>query len=568
MLTLFFGILDLIAKIAGDPNSPAFQKSIFKVVDISPFLVPTILSVVVIFLAIPATSSDIAYSILVFSASFLLCVLLYFAELHLVRDRFEKYLTAIESIEREGTESRQVRLSTGGKEDSKKTLLLINPVNQSMPGFSDSSSQHSKYQPLSLAIIAGLTPDSFCIKLVDETTEVFEYQDADLVAITGLTCSAYRAYEIASQYRRNGIPVVMGGIHASMMSDEASQYVDSVVSGEAEASWKDVMTDFLDGTLKKRYHGEPADLQNMVKPNRGIFTKQYPWVSVQTSRGCPMDCDFCSVTAFNGRKYRVRPVDEVLDELEGIPNRDIFFVDDNLIGYSKNSKERAKTLFKGMIERNLHKRWMCQAAVNFGADEELLSLAEDSGCYAVLIGFESDDPEELIDMNKKFNLQFEYGEVLKNLNRHRILVYGTFVYGTERETRRSMWRKTKFICRNRIDVVQATAMTPLPGTRLFKKAQEEGRLVHREFPKDWERYNMLEYTYQLSGLNEQEFNKNMKKCMKRIFSKWNMAKKLVKTVGHTKRPVEGIGAYVVNSRFGDLWTKGFLAIENRFTGRS
>jgi radical SAM superfamily enzyme YgiQ (UPF0313 family) len=549
MLTLLFGILDLVAKIAGDLKSDAFQKSIFKVVENSPFLLPTVLFALLIFIATPVLSLNRIGYLLYFSLFLLLCLLLYFAEVHLVRTRLERHLRAMDQAENETRLRSEIDLSRKSALGSGKRLLLVNPVN---PG-----SQQGKFQPLSLSIVAALTPDDFHVKLIDETTEAFQYQDADLVAITGFTASAYRAYEIGAQYRRNGIPVVMGGIHASMMADEASEYVDSVVIGEAEAVWRDVIVDFLHGNLKKRYQGVPVDLRNMVKPKREIFSKQYPWVSVQTSRGCPMDCDFCSVTAFNGREYRVRPIEEVLDELESISSRDIFFVDDNLIGYGRNSTERAKDLFKGMIERNLNKRWACQAAVNFGADDELLSLAQESGCFAVLIGFESDDPNDLLDMNKKLNLRFQYKELLKNFNKHRMFVYGAFIFGTERETRQSMWRKTRFICRNRIDVIQATTMTPLPGTRLFEKASQEGRLIYTDFPRDWQRYHMWEYTYQIKGLEKEEFAGIMKKCMNRIFSKWTMSKKLLKATIYTKRPLEGIGAYVVNSRFGEWWDKSF-----------
>lgn len=564
-LTLSFGILDLIAKISGNLNSEAFKKSIVRVVEICPFLFPTILFSLLMVLATIVLHPNRKGSIVIFLFFFLVCLLFYFVGLIIVRNRFEKYLKSIDQVERESERRRQLQWSRKSTRDSMKRLLLVNPMNQSIPAFTDPSSQHSKYQPLALAILAALTPKDFRLKLIDEVMEVFEFQDADLVAITGFTSTAYRAYEIASLYRRKGIPVVMGGIHASMMPDEASQYVDTVVTGEAEAVWADVIADFFHGGLKKRYEGVPIDLRNMVRPNREIFSKRYPWVSVQTSRGCPMDCDFCSVTAFNGKRYRVRPVEEVLDELESISTRDIFFIDDNLIGYSKNSKERARDLFKGMIDRNLKKRWACQAAVSFGADDELLALAQESGCYAVLIGFESDDPNELVGMNKKFNVQYQYGEVLRNLNKHQIFVYGAFIYGSERETRQSMRRKTRFICRNRIDVMQTTIMTPLPGTRLFERARREDRLVYTDFPKDWQRYHMFEYTYKLPGLEKEEFTNQMKKCINMIFSKWTLSKKFLKTTLHTRRPLEGIGAYVVNSRFREWWDKSFSVLESRFT---
>ena len=564
--TLAFGVLDLLARISGNLNSDAFKKNIVRVVEKSPFLFPTILFSLLVLLATILLHPDRKGSIVLFSCLFLVCLLFYFVELIVVRNRFEKYLKSIDQVEKESERRRQLQWAGRSTRAVGKRLLLVNPMNQSMPGFTDPDAQHSKYQPLALAILAALTPTDFHLNLIDEMIQSFEFQDADLVAITGFTSTAYRAYEIASEYRRKGIPVVMGGIHASMMPDEAARYVDTVVIGEAEAVWGDVIADFLQGNLKERYEGTRIDLRNMVRPNREIFSKRYPWVSVQTSRGCPMDCDFCSVSAFNGKQYRVRPVEEVLDELESISTRDIFFIDDNLIGYSEKSRERAKELFKGMIDRNLQKKWACQAAVNFGADDELLALAQKSGCQAVLIGFESDDPNELVGMNKKFNSQYQYKEVLRNLNRHQILVYGAFIYGSERETRQSMRRKTRFICRNRIDVIQTTTMTPLPGTRLFEKARREDRLVYTDFPKDWQRYHMFEYTYKLKGFEKEEFTKQMRRCMNILFSKRTLAGKFLKTAVHTRRPLEGIGAYVVNSRFREWWDKSFSVLESRFTG--
>ena len=221
----------------------------------------------------------------------------------------------------------------------------------------------------------------------------------------------------------------------------------------------------------------------MVVPRRDLFSKRYAVTSVQTSRGCPMDCDFCSVTAFNGREYRLRPPEEVLDELEGIPEQGIFFVDDNLIGYGRASRQRAKDLFRGMTERKLNKKWICQASVNFGLDEELLLLANKSGCVMVLVGLESDDPEQLLYMNKKLNVRHEYSKILRNINKYGILVFGGFIFGVKNETERSMWRKARFICRKRIDVVQTTILTPLPGTRLFKAALEENRILSYGFPQ-------------------------------------------------------------------------------------
>ena len=224
----------------------------------------------------------------------------------------------------------------------KRRLVLVNPVNAGRTGFSVNRS--SRFPPLALGIIADLTPDSWTVELVDENVEPFTYRDADLVGLTAFTSSVNRAYKIADQYRQRGVPVVMGGIHASMCQDEALQFVDAVVVGEVETVWPQVMADFAAGKLRTAYHGAWPELTHLGNARRDLFDNGYMFASMQTSRGCPLDCDFCSVTAYNGRRYRRRPPDEVLDELETISQRLLFFVDDNIVGYGSESRQQAITL--------------------------------------------------------------------------------------------------------------------------------------------------------------------------------------------------------------------------------
>ena len=193
-------------------------------------------------------------------------------------------------------------------------LVLINPVNPARTGLTVNTS--SRFPPIGLGIVAALTPDDWEITLIDENWESFSYQEADLVGITAFTASANRAYELARIYRECGVPVVMGGIHASMCTNEALQYVDTVVIGEAESTWQKLIADFRKGEMTQVYQGELSDLAGIPHPRRDFFHPDYMFASVQTSRGCPMDCEFCSVTAFNGHRYRRRPVEDVLDELE------------------------------------------------------------------------------------------------------------------------------------------------------------------------------------------------------------------------------------------------------------
>src|SRR5690554_540068 len=209
----------------------------------------------------------------------------------------------------------------------KKRLVLINPSNPCKIGLTVNKS--SRFPPLGLGIIAALTPEDWDIKIIDENFNTFKYEDADLVGITAFTSSVVRAYEIAKEYRKKNIPTIIGGIHASMLPDEAIQYVDTVVIGEAEGVWHQVISDFENGKLQRIYQGEVIGgetVHAIPKARHDLFHHGYMFGAVQTARGCPMDCEFCSVTQFNGYKYRQRPIDDVLDELESIPQKMVFFV--------------------------------------------------------------------------------------------------------------------------------------------------------------------------------------------------------------------------------------------------
>ncbi len=407
----------------------------------------------------------------------------------------------------------------------------------------------SRFPPLGLGVIAALTPSDYRVILVDENIRPFEFVGGDLVGITVFTSSANRAYEIADEYREAGIPVVMGGIHASMVRDEALRHADAIVIGEAEGVWNEVLSDFEAGELKQRYEGRPVDLAGIPAPRRDLFSPDYLFATVQSSRGCPMDCYFCSVTPFNGRRYRQRPVEAVLDEIEGIPQDYLFFVDDNILGYGQGAEERAIALFKGMVERNLKKSWFCQASINFADNPEVLRWASESGCKMVFIGLESADPEELKAMGKRLNLKREYERAFRAIHRHGIAVLGAFIFGSDAETEASMARKTDYIQKAAIDVVQTTILTPLPGTRLFAQYEREGRLTRTAFPADWDRYDMGELTYALANMEPDAFRRILDRCWKRIYAPSSLAYKFLRTLFLTRSMTTAFWAYGSNLNY-------------------
>ena len=418
----------------------------------------------------------------------------------------------------------------------KKRLVLINPVNPARVGLTVNKS--SRFPPIGLGIIATLTPPDWQVSLVDENWDSFTYREADLVGITAFTASACRAYEIAAQYRQNNVPVIMGGIHASMCPQEALQYVDAVVLGEAESIWQTVLSDFDTGQLKKEYHGERAELSNMAQPRRDLFRADYMFASVQTSRGCPMDCEFCSVTAFNGRQYRQRPVEDVLDELATIPQKMIFFVDDNIIGYGEKSKERAKALFQGMVERKLDKWWFCQASINFGDDEEVLQWAKKAGCQMVFLGIEAEEMDALKEVHKQLNAQrgiSAYDTAFKNIQNAGIAVLGAFIFGMDGDTPQKLESRAKYMRRSSgIDVMQTTFLTPLPGTRLYDQYQQENRLQYTQFPSDWQHYDMTEVIHQPGRMTADQLQSLMKTLNRRMYAWPVLIRKAINTFWQTR----------------------------------
>jgi len=399
-----------------------------------------------------------------------------------------------------------------------KNLLLINPVNTARSGFSVNRS--SRFPPLGLGVVAALTPPPWNVQLQDENITEFEYRDADLVGITAFTSSANRAYEIASMYRARGTPVVMGGIHASMCPDEAGQLVDAVVLGEAESVWGRVLADADAGSLCPRYEGEWLDPARLSQPRRDIYSDQYMFASIQTARGCPLACDFCSVTAYNGRRYRRRPTNEILDELETIPNEMLFFVDDNIVGYGERCQQQALELFQGMVERGLKKQWFCQASMNIADDPHLLEWAARAGCRMIFLGVEADDPDALTEMNKRLNLKYgttSYENSFERIHRAGIAVLGAFIFGTDGDTPEKLYRRADYMINSSVDVMQITIMTPLPGTRLYDRLRSEGRLLFTDFPKDWGRYDLTSLVHQPRDMEYLELRETLRDCILRVY---------------------------------------------------
>jgi radical SAM superfamily enzyme YgiQ (UPF0313 family) len=437
----------------------------------------------------------------------------------------------------------------------KKTLLLINPVSQFRHGFSQD--QTSKHPPLALAIIASYTPANWKIRILDENFQAFHFREADLVGITSFTPSAPRAYEIAQVYRQKGIPVVYGGIHASMCPEEALNYVDAVVVGEAESVWQQLIADFEVGQLQKIYRGSFRDMVNLPLPRHDLFHPGYVFHSVQTSRGCPMDCDFCTVTAFNGQHFRVRPVNEILDELESFKgdNRAIFFVDDNICGMTKSHQERAIELFKGIIDRGIKINWFSQTSLNIADNEELLRLAAKSGCRILLIGIESETLEGLKSANKLLNVKKgveNYQKIFKKINKHGIAVLGTFIFGLETDTVESIRKRADYILKSKVDCVQTSILTPLPGTHLYHRMKDQNRITCKDFPHDWQYFHFADIVFRHPRMAAEDMAPAMTAAWKRIYHPTHLLTGFLRTWWNTRSLTAAVWSYQTNIHYRNI----------------
>ena len=372
-----------------------------------------------------------------------------------------------------------------------KKLILINPVGQKS-GYL--LSKFSTIPPLSLAYVAAVTPSTWKVKIADENFAPIEYEEADLVGISAFTSNINRAYEIAAAYRRRKTKVIIGGIHASMLPEEVLKYADAVVVGEAEGIWGKIVEDFENNCLAEKYFGPRLDLSNnTIKPRRDLLDQRYFFHSIQTSRGCPFDCNFCSVSKYLGKNFRQRPARDVLDELQDITSDYVFFLDDNLIGHSAESRKRAADIFKGMLEGDLHKKWWMQTSIDSADDEGVLKLAAEAGCMFAFIGFETISDSNLKKMKKGINLKIgveNYRKVIDKFHKYGIGVIGAFVIGNNHESPAYYRELASFLVHSGIDVVQLAILTPLPGTDLMEQIQKKDRLLYKNFPEDWVKYRL------------------------------------------------------------------------------
>jgi len=410
---------------------------------------------------------------------------------------------------------------------------------------------------MSLPVLASLTPPDVDVHLVDEHVEPTDLDEpADLVAISCMTAAAPRGYEIADRFRDRGVPVVMGGMHPSVLPEEAAEHADAVVVGEAEHQWPQVFADFAAGRPQQTYRTEERPtLENLPVPRRDLLdASRYLTVNVvQTARGCPHACTFCSVSPAFGRRYRFRPIPEVIEEIRSLNTRWVFFPDDNIVA----SRSRAKALFEALIPLRL--RWVGQGDLTMAQDEELLRLMSRSGCTWMFVGLESISEAGLTAANKQPNLGLDMAEAIGKIHRHGIDVVGSFVFGLDPDTTSVFGETVAFAEGVRLGAAHFLVLTPLPGTRTYEDLHREGRITN----PDWSRYTQSHVVYQPLNMTAAELKQGRLEAYRRFYSRRSILRRtLTLRGGLTKSLLRS----VVNHSYRRLHRGG--KISHRMLGHS
>jgi len=376
-----------------------------------------------------------------------------------------------------------------------------------------------KRRPLTFPILAALTSKKHTVSLIEGPIDNINYdKEWDVVGISCTTPYAYTAYEIADEFRKRGRFVVLGGWHPSTMPNEAKEHADSVVIGEAEETWPQLLDDFEKRKTKSFYFQErPAEPSLIPHPQSDIYPKGTTLGGVQATRGCPYGCEFCIDTNREYiRKFRMRPVENVIKDIRMIPSKIFFFYDNSLTINPEYSKE----LFKNM--KDMNKKFGAFANIDLlSKDDEFLKLASEAGCISLTIGFESICQESLKESGKKTNLVNQYMAAIKKIHDYNITITGTFVFGFDHDTLDIFDRTDEFINVSEIDAPVDHILTPYPGTPLFNRLEREGRIL----TKDWTKYTTRDVVFQPKNMTPKELLDNTIKLRRRWYKTYNILRR-------------------------------------------
>lgn len=390
-------------------------------------------------------------------------------------------------------------------------LYLIYPSQQDDNGRIHKS-RKTMFYGLALPLVAALTPPDFSISIVDELVDEVDFSTpADLVGLSVTTVNAPRAYRIAEEFRRRGITVVMGGMHPTVAPEECLQHADAVVRGEAEGAWPAFLRDFRQGSLKKVYQSSQwAPMASLPRPRRDLVRRdayEVVFDPVQTTRGCPHSCRFCAVSEFFGRTYRFRPISQVVDEIKAMGTRQVFFVDDNIVGNPRYARE----LFSALIPLKIS--WFSQSSLRIARYPDLVDLAARSGCRALLLGVESVNPRNLAAMNKTTHQVEDCQEAFRLLRRAGILAIASMILGLDDDDPSVFDATAAFLEAQRVPLVQLYYPVPYPGTELHRQWRDEGRILER----DWSKY-IKDVVFLPKRMSRDDLRQGLWRTYRRLYS--------------------------------------------------
>lgn len=380
---------------------------------------------------------------------------------------------------------------------------------------------------LTFPILAALTPEKHIINVTEGApTEINYDHHYDLVGISIThTLNAFAAYEIADEFMQRGIKVVIGGYHASALPDEAKQHADSVVIGEAEEIWPNLLKDAENKIFKPFYEQtRPIEASEIPRP-KNIYPKNSHLI-IQATRGCPTRCEFCTISNMKYRNIlRTRPIEDVVDDIKNLPGKSFSFYDNSLTIKPSYSKE----LFKAI--KPLNKRFNALGNINvLSEDDELLKLASEAGCIGWFIGFESVSQKTLDMIGKSTNRVEKFISGVKKIHDHNMMITGTFIFGFDTDTLDVFEETDNFVSKSEIDIPSINLLTPYPGTPLFQRLDKEGRIL----TKDWRHYNQEEIVFQPKRMTPEEIENNARELWKRWYTKKLSMKRIIRSInqGH------------------------------------
>jgi radical SAM superfamily enzyme YgiQ (UPF0313 family) len=402
-----------------------------------------------------------------------------------------------------------------------KRVLLVFPREK---GIHFTNDTQYPFPILGLTLIAALFPEGYEVKIVNEAVEEIDFDaPVDLVGITGLTCVIKRAYEVADRFRERGVKVILGGVHPSLLPEEAKEHADTVFIGEAEGVLGNLLHDFEAGRLHPFYKNRDwSDLKGMPIPRRDLLNTRRKafFKTIETTRGCPNRCEFCSVPIINGKRYRTRPLEEIDRELSIIVRKKgeyLFLADDNVTA----REDYALNLFE--IFKRYGVKWMGFTTIQIAKKERLLRKARESGCVSLFIGFESLHQETLDGVAKGFVPAKDLSGLVKLIQSHHIGIQGSFIFGFDEDDPAVFKKTVEFIQKNNIELPNFSILTPFPGTPLQKRLEREGRI----FDRDWSHYDMSHVVFQPQRMTIQELQDGYLWAQKYICAPRSILKRLL-----------------------------------------